>query len=124
MAEGRLVAPLQVYREIKQKNDELFGWAMEHKTMFKKSTDRVEGVAAKPASEHGSMSSRDESTERADPYVIALAHCTAVDTLGGKPVVVTEEGAKRGRIPKIARSCGLRHLRLVEVILEEKWSFG
>ena len=124
VAEGRLVAPLQACKEIKQKNDELSGRAMKHKTMFKKNTDRIEKVAAKPASEHGSMSSRDASTERADPCAIAPAHCTAVDTLAGKPVAVTEEGARRGRIPEIAQSCGLRHLRLVEVIPGEKWSFG
>ena len=53
MAEGRLAAPLQVYKEIRQKNDELSGWAVEHKAVFKKSTDRIEKVAARLASEHG-----------------------------------------------------------------------
>ena len=121
--EGSMVAPLRVYKEIERKNDEIFEWSQAHKFMFKKEVDDVEKAAAKLIKKYKSMSSRDTSIEKADPYVIALAHYIATNTLAEKPVVVTEEGTRRNQIPQIARSHGLRYLGLAGMILEEEWSF-
>lgn len=98
-------------------------WAQSHKFMFKNPTERIEKFASMLALKRRKMVRRDAVTERADPYVIALAHYTVVDTPGEISVVVTEEKADRGQIPQISRLHKLRHLNLVGVMLEEEWSF-
>lgn len=124
VVEGRMTAPWQVYKEIEQKHDELYGWARNRMVMFKKNTRHVAQFAAKLSKEHRQMSGRHASVERADPYVIALAYHTPSDLPGGKAILVTEERTKAGQISQIASLYGLTHLELVGMMLEEKWSFG
>lgn len=124
VVEGRMTAPWQVYEEIEQKHDELFGWAKNHMTMFEKNTYQTRQFAVKLSKKHRQMSSRHAGAERADPFVIALAYYTPSDLPGGRAILVTEESTKTGRIPQIASLYGLTHLDLVGMMLEEKWSFG
>lgn len=120
---GRLAAPIQVLRELESKNDELLAWAMKHRRMFQKNSAVEVKFAAMLAGKYSAMTTTDSATERADPYVIALAHYRTYETLTGEWAVVTEEADKAGRMPQISKSYELRHCRLVDVILEEKWSF-
>lgn len=118
VSEGRMSAPWQVYKEIERKDDELFRWASEHKEMFEKNSDEVEAIAIKLAKKYKNMRNKDEG-ERADAYVIALAHHVDAGRLDEKPVIVTEEGRKRGQIPRVAELYGLATIRIADVVAAE-----
>ena len=121
---GRMIAPMQVYNELKPKDDELLKWTKQHKTMFKQSKSDEIKFATKLADDYREMKSKDSTMDRADPYVIALAHSRSNETLGVEWIVVTEEGGGPGQIPRISELHGLKHCKLTDLILEEGWSFG
>ena len=123
VAMDRMVAPWAVYVEIEQKQDDLLAWALNNTNMFKKKTYDVANFALKLANEHQKMKRRNMITERADPFVIALAWHMHKETPDKKPIIVTEECTKTGKIPVIARSYGLVHVGLVEMMIAEQWSF-
>lgn len=121
---GRMIAPTQVCKELSSKNDDISKWARRHKAMFKKNTSDVIKLAMKLADEYRTMRGTSAIVEKADPYVIALAYYRAQETLTDKWIVVTEEGSGPGQIPKILKDYKLSRYKLVDVILEEGWSFG
>ena len=116
--EGKMSAPWQVYKEIERKDDELFRWASEHKEMFEKNSDEVAAIAVNLEKKYKNMRNKDEG-ERADAYVIALAHHVDVGRFDEKPVVVTEEGRRRGQIPRVAELYGLASIRIADVVAAE-----
>ena len=121
---GRMIAPVQVYAELKSKDDELSKWAGRHSSMFKQNSSDQIKFATMLADKHKEMRSGDFAMERADPYVISLAHDKAGETLDSEWVVVTEEGGGPGQIPRISRLHRLKHCKLTDVILGEGWSFS
>ena len=120
----KMIAPIQVYRELKSKDDELLEWAKQHKTMFKKNRNDEIKFAATLTDKYRAMRSTDSAVEKADPLVIAMAYNRSRGRLDGEWVVVTEEGDGSGQIPQILKVYKLLRYKLVDVILEEEWSFG
>lgn len=123
VAEGRMLAPWQVYKEIEQKHDTLFTWARGHMDMFRENTAQIAKFAAALARDYHRMSGRHAGVERADPYVAASTCYACSGTQSKKPPLVTGEGARAGRIFHIARLHGLAHIGLVDMMVKEKWSF-
>lgn len=81
MADGRIIAPREVYNELREKDDVVFAWAKERAARFvdpSEAVQRAAGVidARFPAS---------EVRDRADPWVIAEAQVRSF-------TVVTYEG--------------------------------
>ena len=122
--EGRMIAPEQVCAELSSKDDELSGWAKQHKAMFMKNSDDMVKFATSLADKYRTMRSVNTAVEKADPHVIALAYHRSRETLADKWIVVTEEGNEPGQIPKISKFYKLDRYRLVDVIVEEGWSFS
>ena len=121
--EGRMVAPMQVLKELESKDDDLLGWARQHKTMFQKNKNVDIKFATMLANKYSTMRNKNVAVERADRYVIALAHRLTHERLTGKWVVVTEEGDGLSQIPQISKSYKVDYCKLVDVIVEEGWSF-
>ena len=119
----RMIAPTQVSKELKRKDDDILKWINEHGTMFKKSSEGEVKFATRLAKQYKKMKKRNFVVEKADLYVIALAHHRASETLGDKWAVVTEEGNRQGQIPWISKQHGLDCYKLTDVILKERWSF-
>lgn len=57
----------------------------------------------------------------ADPYIIAQALNT--DTLGGKPIIITQESDKPNKIPDIAKKYNIESIKNLEFFEKEGWSF-
>lgn len=119
VADGRMSAPWQVYKEIERRDDELFRWAREHRDMFEKDADEVTALAASLIKKYRRMRNRDVGEERADAYVIALAHHIAAGRFDERPVIVTEEGRRPGSIPRVAELYGLTCIRIADVVEAE-----
>jgi hypothetical protein len=91
----RLIAPEQVYDELRTGKDSLAKWAASHKKggrLFKKTTRQHVGIAKQIIHHYSGLIDADRTGSQADPFVIALAHFEANSTtLAQRCIVVTNE---------------------------------
>jgi hypothetical protein len=111
-----LISHYEVYREIKEGNDELSKWATLNRKIFKEPNDQeqiknFERVKGKYDPHYWE---KETNADRAwgDPWIIALSM-----TL--KAIIVTDENKdKINRIPSIARQFQIKSLNLLEFFNE------
>jgi hypothetical protein len=125
VAEGRLISPREVYRELSKKEDQVFAWAGENTAMFSDPDDEQQRLLREILTKYRAWV--DPATDRpvADPLVIAMAKAKrqmGVDCW----VIVHEEikGAGATRIPNVCREYEVPYLRVPDVIVTEGWSFA
>lgn len=128
---GSLIAPMAVFDELKQKDDELYAWAREHKDMVFKALEPAQiEIVKNIITRFPGLIDPDKEPPDADPFVIALAIYTnekqKESLFVTRCVVVTEE--KRGTEihPKIPDVCGyydIEFINLLELFRREKWEF-
>ena len=120
--DGRLVATIEVYLELRKKDDDIFAWAKDRKeTLFVEIDDDVQSEVVRIMEEYPKLVDTGKGKSGGDPFVIAQA-------LAGNPhlVVVTQEAggtADKPRIPYVCDREGVRHIDLLTLIEEEDWSF-
>lgn len=128
---GRMFAPIQVFDEIQEWDDELASWARQHKSMFRGTTVEVADKVAQIQKEIGALGDLSKLPEPADPWVVAWT-VLQNDRLGGglfptRCVAVTHEGRRKpGARYKIPDACDHFHVacvRIIDVFAAEGWRF-
>ncbi|WP_093535946.1 DUF4411 family protein [Stenotrophomonas rhizophila] len=117
IAEGRLKASIEVFEELKKKDDDVYAWAKERKELlFVDIDDPVQDAVIYLMEKHERLVDTAKGKSGGDPFVIALA-------LASRPqmVVVTEEDAGKIRIPDVCRAEDLECVRLADFIEREDW---
>lgn len=120
--DGRLITSIEIFYELKKKDDDLFLWAKDRKErMFIEIDDRVQAEVVRIMRKYPKLVDTGKGKSGGDPFVIAQA-------LAGAPrhVVVTQEAGgspDRPRIPYVCSQEGLRHIDLLALIEEEDWTF-
>lgn len=120
IAAGRLVSPFDVLEELKQKHDDLYGWAKLRPQMFVE-IDSFQDELAKIMKDFPRLVDTKKGKSGGDPMVIALA-------LSKNPrfTVVTEEGfgsPKSPRIPFVCADRSLRCINVLQLIRDQEWTF-
>jgi len=113
--QGLLIAPDEVFQEIRVKDDELAKWGKFNKKMFVPlDTDQSLEVSAILEKFPG-LVDRNKTIPEADPFLIALAKCRAW-------TVVTSEkpsnSSVRPKIPNVCKSLNVRWIKLLEFFRE------
>lgn len=122
IAEGRMVASIEVYNELERKDDDLFAWAKDRKeTMFRDIDEDVQVEVVRLMQTYPRLVDTVSGKSGGDPFVLAQA-------LAADPylIVVSEEKGGSEQSPKIPFVCpreGLRCIDLLTLIDEEDWSF-
>lgn len=122
IGEGRLVASIEVFHELKKKDDDVFAWAKVRKdTMFREIDDDVQDEVVRIMQVYPKLVDTGKGKSGGDPFVIAQA-------LAARPrlVVITQEAGGSAEKPKIPFVCdqeAIRHINLLTLIEEEDWSF-
>ena len=115
-------ASMEVYQELRRKDDDVFGWAKDRKEgMFLEIDDPVQEAVIRVMSRFPKLVDTGKGKSGGDPFVIAQA-------LAGNPplVVVTQEAggsSDKPRIPFVCGQVGIRHIDLLTLIEEEDWTF-
>lgn len=128
MADGRLIAPDEVFREV-EKDDILGRWSRSHKRMFKRLEQQQADQAREVTKRFPGLAKPGRFGPAADPFVIAVAyleHQKRSETLigqKGRCVVVTEEGGGPQQIPAACAHYQIPCLTLVGLIQNEGWVF-
>lgn len=118
---GRLITPMEVFEEIKKKDDELFKWINQYEMMFHELNEDSQIFISDILSKFDRLINIDSPAVQADPQVIALA--------GEKgAIVVTEEKPdnatkKKTKIPTVCNHYNIQWMSLIQVIKKEKWNF-
>lgn len=115
--EGRMLAPDEVLRELKQKDDELYDWVRQRPEMLVPLNGAILDRAALIGNQHPSLiRTKGVMSGAADPYVIALAQERNL-------TVVTDEKSKpsKPRIPDVCQALGIPWMPLVQVFRVEGW---
>jgi hypothetical protein len=118
--EGRLLAPEEVYEELKGQDDGLQQWVKQRSAAIVVPTSRAIMLEARAVlADHQGLTKTGTGRGKADPFVIALA------ALQGCPVVTQEQGGSlnKPRIPFVCGDRGVACLSLLDVIRNEGWRF-
>ncbi len=120
--DARLLATIEVYHELKKKDDDIFEWSKVRKeALFREIDDDVQVEVVRIMQKYPKLVDTGKGKSGGDPFVIAQA-------LAADPplVVVTQEAggsAEKPRIPYVCDQEGVRHMNLLKLIEEEDWSF-
>lgn len=125
---GRLIAPLEVLKEIEKGDDQLLKWAKKHRRMFRDLDPSQAQVVKHIAAEFPTLVDWQKETPEADPFVIALAQVQTEDRkdelFATKHIVVTQESpTKANRIPAVCKHYGVECINLLELFRWEGWRF-
>jgi hypothetical protein len=119
IAEGRLRASIEVYREMERKDDELFAWCKERReTLFVEIDDACQHQVSRIMGLYPRLVDTVKGRSGGDPFVIALA-ASAQPPM----TVVTEESPGRQRIPDVCMAERIPHIGLPDLIERENWQF-
>jgi hypothetical protein len=121
IAEGRLMAPVDVLHEIAKRSDELHAWLKDRRTMFRELDDTVQVEAAHILGQFPRLVGQKKLRTSADPFVIALA------LVEGLQVVTDEKptgSLTRPNIPDVCAQLNMMVIGLLQLIQSEKWVVG
>ena len=118
---GRLVSSIEVLNELARKDDDLYAWAKEHKSMFFDIDDDVQDAMAWIMAKYPRLVDTVTGKSGGDPFVISLA-------LSHDPHLTLLHEEKGGSLksPKIPYVCDqekVPHIGLLDLIDLEGWSF-
>lgn len=125
---NRLIAPKEVFNEIKQNDDMLSKWAKQQKRMFKEPTQKQITIVQEILKEYPALIDTERKYD-ADPWVVALAielssnqQTTLVSI---KRIVVTEEKLRGNqiKIPFVCNQKSIEAIDVVELFRTEGWKF-
>lgn len=122
IADGRAASPDEVLREIEKKDDALHGWCKTKNGLFIPLEEDVQAAVSEILAEFPRLVDDRPSKGQADPFVIAVARKRGL-------IVVTQEDRNRGKnskkakIPDVCDHFGVAHIRLLELIRRENWTF-
>ncbi len=122
IAAGRMLSSIEVYNELKKKDDELASWAKDRKDeLFREIDGPVQDAVVVLMHAYPRLVDTSKGKSGADPFVIAQA-------MGANPmlIVVTQEdgGSElRPKIPYVCAQQGITCMRILDVIQMENWSF-
>ena len=125
---NRLIAPKEVFNEIKQNDDMLSKWAKQQKKMFKEPTQRQITIVQEILKDYPALIDAERKYD-ADPWVVALAiemssnQQTTLVTI--KRIVVTEEKLRGNqiKIPFVCNQKSIEAIDVVELFRTEGWKF-
>jgi hypothetical protein len=125
---GRLIAPREVLKEIKQGDDTLVAWAKNNARMFKQLDSDQATVASEILEICPALIDPMSEAPQADPFLIALAKVgggsQARKLFRRRYVVVTQENRnKPNKIPQLCLRFTVDCIRLLDLFEREGWQF-
>lgn len=127
---NRLIAPIEVLKEIEQGDDELKRWAKaKEKKIFvkpdKKQSEKMKEILAK----YSFLANPEKPGPNADPWLIAIAivkneeEKKSPSLFGDKKYIVATEESKtrKNKMPFVCKIYNIECINLIELFRKEKW---
>jgi Domain of unknown function (DUF4411) len=120
--DGRMLASIEVFHELKKKDDDVYAWAKDRKeALFREIDDEVQSEVVRLMAIYPRLVDTKTGKSGGDPFVLAQA-------LAGTPplTIVSEElggSEKSPKIPYVGLQEGLLVINLLPLIEDEDWTF-
>lgn len=115
--EGRLKASIEVYNELKKKDDDVYQWCKERKDKLVVEIDEAtQDAVVELMANYPRLVDTAKGRSGGDPFVIALAQAASVQM-----TVVTEENPGKTKIPDVCADEGIEVMKIVDLIEQEGW---
>lgn len=123
---GRLIAPIEVLKEIEQGDDELKRWSKNRRKIFIKPDESQFAKISEILNTFSFLAKSEKLGPNADPWVIALAVEKNEEgqkvLFPNKYIVVTEESkTKPNKIPAVCKNYNIECVNLIELFRREGW---
>ena len=127
--EGRLISSILVFDELMRKNDEIYRWAKENKSMFREITPQQAKWVKQILSTNNFSALVDAKAQggQADPFIIAVAlekeSQQTLISFDKEKTVVTEEELRGNKItiPFVCRHFGIKCINIFDLFRREGW---
>lgn len=116
--ENRFLSSIEVLKELKRKDDDLFKWCKHRSEMFLSITDDLQDQVIEIMGTYPRLVDTVTGRSGADPFVIGLARMFQPDWK-----VLSEEHPGKQRIPDVCKAEDIHCIKLVELIQNEGWIF-
>jgi hypothetical protein len=114
---GRLKASIEVFNELKKKDDDVFQWCKDRKDKFVVELDEAtQDLVVALMDKYPRLVDTAKGRSGGDPFVIALAGAHSPQM-----TVVSEENAGKTRIPDVCDAETIDVLKIVDLIEQEGW---
>jgi len=117
----RVISPVEVFREIGKRSDELQKWLKPRNSMFRELEQEIQIEAAQVLTKFPRLVGERKLRTSADPFVIGLARVEGLK-------LVTDEkatgSASRPNIPDVCIHFGVTTMSVLDLIKIEKWVIG
>ena len=120
IADGRLVAPDEVLKELAKNDDDLHKWARLQEGLFCPLDDDVQIATAEILRDFPKLVNNERNRSIADPFVIAVAKVRTLSVVTGEK---RRGNLSRPKIPDVCESYGITCLTLLELMKSEGWKF-
>jgi hypothetical protein len=121
VTEGRFFAAEEVKTELARKDDDLLKWARRQRGFFVDLDAAQQAAVAEVLHEFPRLIGAQKGRSGADPFVIALARTRGAVVVTGE----NDDGSPdRPKIPLVCRHFGIRAIKPLEFIRENRWVFS
>jgi hypothetical protein len=115
-ASGILISTEQVFEELREQDDDAFGWAKRFREIFLPLDGEIQEAARRILTTHGNLIDLKRRKSGADPFVVSTA-------LINSCAVVTEEkpsgGPNKSKIPDVCIAYGVECINVLEMLRRE-----
>ncbi len=118
---GRLISSIEVFNELKKKDDDVAEWAKDRKAAFLEIDDDVQEAMGFVMGKYPRLVDTVKGKSGADPFVIALAMSS-----NPQRIVLHQEiggSLKSPKIPFVCEAENVKQIDLLALIDQEGWEF-
>lgn len=120
VAEGRLVAPDEVLRELSKHDDDVHAWAQKQVGLFCPLEDEIQVATAEILEAFPRLVNNERNRSVADPFVIAVAKIRNWSVVTGEK---RKGNLTKPKIPDVCDAYGIKWLSLLDLMKSEGWRF-
>lgn len=102
-------------------DDDVYKWVNDRQHMVVPIDERIQSVVKQILAAHRKLVDTHKNRHLADPFVIALAHLENGAVVSGE--VRSPNLAKNPRIPDVCENMGIPHVRFVDMLRNQGWTF-
>lgn len=118
---GDLIVTEEVLNELERLDEGAYKWVKDQPTMVVPVDGKIQPVVSSILAANRKLVDTQKNRHHADPFVIALASLENGTVVSGE--VRSANPMKNPRIPDICDSLGIPHIKLVELLRQQGWSF-
>ncbi len=119
-ANGGIIAPDEVLRELGKKDDELHGWSKARAAMFIAPDAAQQQLVRDTLSRFPRLVDTRKGRSGADPFVIALAKARSAVVVTGEK---NEGTLDKPRIPTVCEALDVEYMNMLQFIRRNRWTF-